>query len=314
MTRRRCSRAAILAICIAAAPLAGAWAGTTPAFDPADPGKSGYKLVFDDEFNNPGTIDWRDTRQAGFNWYLGGFFGGKTASAGALKVQNGVLTLAAADHTQIGTAGPLVHGHGWMGKVFGGGAYIEARLAFDPDQQPHPRAWPAFWSMAIEHMQGVAAGTFEHFIEDDFFEADTNSAGANSYGGAIHDWFGVYKVTCPVTHYCSFVNDGRSSFRNHVIHVATATDWRQFHIFGQLWQPASATADGHAAYYFDNKPTGDQVSWPANGNPGAAADAPFAVIDQDHLVIILETGGGQEMRVDWVKVWQKPGQADDQTR
>lgn len=282
-----------------------------PAFDPADPGRTGYKLVFDGEFPSNAVIDMGDTRQSGFEWYRGAFFGHPATPAASISIKNGVLTLAGADSTQIATAAPNGMPQGWVGKVFGGGFFIEARIAFNPAAPPHKTQWPAFWSMAIEHMAGTALDTFEHYIEDDFFENDTVWAGANSFGGAMHDWFGVYKQTCPGKAYCSFSNDGDLGLDNFVIHVPPTTNWRQFHVFAQLWTPATPQQNGAVQYYFDNAPTTDRITWPYAATP--AQVAPFGIIDQDHLVIILSTGGGQTMQVAWVRIWQKPADADDWT-
>ncbi len=280
-------------------------------FDPADPGRSGYKLVFDGEFRSSAVIDMGDTRQSGFDWYRGAFFGHAATPASSISISNGILTLAGDHNTQIATAAPNGLPQGWAGKVFGGGGFIEARIAFAPTDQPRKTQWPAFWSMAIEHMAGTAPGTFEHYIEDDFFENDTGFAGADSYGGAMHDWFGVYKQTCPGKAYCSFSNNGDLGLDNFVIHVPPTTDWRQFHVFAQLWTPATPRHEGSVQYYFDNMPTTDKIIWPYAATP--AQTAPFGIIDQDHLVIILSTGGGQTMQVAWVGIWQQPGKADDWT-
>ncbi len=283
----------------------------TGAAPPFNPSTSGYHLVFEDEFNTATTIDLADSRAAGFNWYLKGFFGGRVTPAQDIKVANGILTLSAPDRAVLASAAPVRKGSGWHGKVFGGGFYIEAQIAFDPVQPAHLRAWPAFWSMAIEHLQGIRPGTYEDYIEDDIFEDDTaHFAGAATYGGAIHDWYGVHDKTCPGQQYCDMTNNGSSAFQNFVIHAPPTTDWRQFHDFGQLWVPATTGHAGFVQYYLDGRPTRDIVTWP----PGrVASPAPFGVMDQDHLVIVLSTGT-QTMQVDWVKIWQKPSGAKNETR
>jgi len=279
-----------------------AWANHPPAFNPVDPAKLDYKLVFDDEFNTTKTIDLTDSRDPGFNWYLGQFFGHATTVARDISVNHGILTLNAPTYAQVSTAAPLHAGTGWVGKTFGGGFYIEARIAYLPSATELPDGHPSFWSMAIEHMQGKPPGSFEHFIEDDFFEDDTAYfAGPDSYGGALHDWYGLYRRSCPSRPFCDLSNDGHSAFDNAVIRMQPRTDFTKFHVFGQLWQPASAGHAGFVQYYFDNKPTHDRVTWP---HSGPASLAPFAVIDHDHLVIILDTGDNHPMQVDWVRLWQ----------
>ncbi len=279
---------------------------------PFDLAKSGYKLVFDDEFNSLKTIDMAESRDPGFNWYRGAFFGRKATQAADITISNGILTLTDPDVAQIATAAPLHAGPGWTGNAFGGGFYIEARIAFQPAPAPAKHAHPAFWSMAIEHLQGTAAGTYEHFIEDDFFEDDTRFPTApKTYGGAMHDWYGVYRQTCPAAQFCDIANDGMSAFDNFRIQTQASTDFRQFHVYGELWVPASNHRNGFVQYDFDNAATTDRVTW-ALGS--FASPAPFGIIDRDHLVIILGTGSGEAMHVDWVRLWQIPAQADDETR
>ena len=90
-----------------------------------------------------------------------------------------------------------------MGIAFGGGGYFAFR--FDPQDviKNSFKGWPSWWSMAIEHMSGMATRQwpgqqkgYEHFIEADFFEYDLSdyviSGRWNYFGEALHDWFGLY--------------------------------------------------------------------------------------------------------------------------
>jgi hypothetical protein len=59
-----------------------AWA----AFDPNNPGASGYTLVFNENFPNASSIDLSDTRAPGFNWYIHRFFTNDTMPAYGFSV------------------------------------------------------------------------------------------------------------------------------------------------------------------------------------------------------------------------------------
>ena len=173
--------------------------------------------------------------------------------------------------------------------------------------------------MAVEHLAGKGASQwpgqpagYEHFIEDDFFEYDTMWAGAATYGGAVHDWYGKWKETCPS--FCSIANaGGPSGLNNFVIHVPAGTDWTLFHTFGQLWIAGNSANGnrGYLQYYFDGQPTSDKISWLDVYGPEVPPPSGsniFSIIDKQHLALVLGTGAHQSVSVKRVRVWQLPGQ------
>lgn len=281
-----------------------------------------YQLTFNDEFEHPTTIDLNDTGAPGFHWYRRQFFGGKPTPGGAnITVANGILTLGGRGQPGgwLNTAAPAPGKEGWTGQVFRHGGYFEARLRFDPHAQPtatSPNAWPAFWSMAIEHMAlkgadqwpGQPAG-YTHFIEPDFFEYDTRWLPDNTaYGGAVHDWYGIYNH--PEPGFKQVANCGgasRTRFENFVIKVPAGNDFAQWHTFGCLWVPAMAGTEGYLQFTFDGQNTTDRVSW-----AGSPQDPPprepwqFSILDQQGLVLLLAAGENWPIEVDWVRVWQTP--------
>src|SRR5262249_36182692 len=119
----------------------------------------------------------------------------------------------------------------------------------------------------------------------------------NYFGGAIHDWFGVFSdgynvVTLPH----SVV----------VRKVPLKTDFTQYHRYGFLWVPATASKNGYAEHYFDDQKIGWAVAWSQYTNQAPPPRPPwtFGVIDNNHLVLILGTGIGEPMTVKSVNVWQ----------
>jgi len=281
-------------------------------FNASDPASSGYRLAFADEFDSLKTIDLDATGTPGFKWYTKQFFGGKTTPSSCLLVHKGVLTIEGDVNGtgSIETAAPAHNSDGYVGAVFGGGAYFEARIAFDRAQANSKIGWPAFWSMAIEHMalkgksqwDGQDPG-FERFIEVDFFEDDTSSwAGTDTYGGAVHDTFGKWTKE---KGFSMVSND------NFVVKVPSGTDFGKFHLYGCLVTPATVSNrwSGFIQYYFDGLPTSDIMTWSGNKGPGSpppSGDQKFESTDSAHLNVILGSGPGQKMRVDYVHVWQIP--------
>jgi hypothetical protein len=231
-------------------------------------------------------------------------------------VSNGVLTItngtASQLNYQIATAFPASSAAGWSGHSFGGGAYFEVSLSFDASGVMTANGWPSFWSAAIEswankgaaQWPGQATG-YDHAIEDDFFEYDDPSTGANVYGAALHDWYGIYKATCAPSAYCSKNNT------NAPIHTPTTTDWSQFHTISQLWvSGATNCGNGYVQNYFDGQLM-SKVTWVDSGagTPPPTGSFTFSIIDQDHLNIVLGSGLNQPLQVDYVHVWQLPSAA-----
>ncbi len=299
------------------------------AFNPANPAASGYALVFDDEFNSINTIDVNNTGAPGFNWYASSFVSGPT-SAGNIQVANGALTLLQSNNNfsyGIGTAGPASNADGFVGRAFGGGAYYEASVKFNPaNVNPATTNWPSFWADSLEvwvsnslhnaQWPGQAAG-FKNFVEDDFFEYDLGTTGA--YNGALHNWYGQVGQ-CGGGWYCDINNNpqggngGTSGFTTGTPSVPAGTDWTQYHTIGSLWVAGNA-ANGNHGYiqrYFDGVPNTDRVTWvgPPNANPPPTGQAQFSVMDQQHMVVALGTGTTNNIgfTIDWVHVWQIPGQ------
>lgn len=312
----------------------------TGAFNPSNPAASGYSLVFDDEFNSISTVDVNNSGATGFNWYTRNFFGGFT-TAGRISVSGGALSLSNSDNhigLDLATVAPAANADGFVGRAYGGGAYFEARLKFNPAAvNPGATGWPSFWSNSIEiwvnngrwnanwpGQTPVSSGGpnsgYNHFAELDFLEYDLGTTA--QFNNAFHDWYGV-KNQCGGGWYCDINNNpnggngGASSFTNGQPFVpGGAPDWSQYHTIGQLWVAGNAANgfNGYVQGYFDNVPTTAKVTWkgPPNANPPPVGTAQFSIIDQQHMAVVLgtDTSGNTQYTVDWVHVWQIPGQGN----
>ena len=293
-------------------------------FDPMKPAKFGYRLAFDDEFDDFSGINLSDAQdpRPGFRWYARLFpVWGYMSPPEAFSLANGVLTIAGG---QIGTAAPARNAAGYVGTTFADGAYFEARIAFDHDLVKfNPDApitkenwWPSFYSIPLEYLTerarwpGQPEG-YVHFGEDDFFEAWLQG---DRYGGAVHDWYG--RLGCnnaaALGGYCDIGNDGSSpglAPNNVAIFVPSGTDWRQFHVIGQLWVSGAHTPDhrGFVQFYFDGQPTSDRIEWRndgTDGTPPPSGDTLFSILDRDHLVVYIGSPATVPLKVDWVHVWK----------
>lgn len=301
---------------------------------PAAALSAGYdRLVFIDNFSSIKTIDVGATNKPGYKWYATQWFGGGVTPQQNISVDDSVLTLggsapgAAAIETAIASQNPPYY----AGTVFDHGAYFEASMAFDPALGVNGNSWPAFWALSIEHIYdsvyqpaeqwpGQVKG-YAHFPELDFMEACCGGkhsyAGQKLYYGTIHDWSGVIHNNAWENNAWRNIQNGNNGF------VVGPVDWNQFHTYGCLWVPASNGKPGYAQWFFDNRP-GPIIYWkgsignpplPGQGPPGSAsvftpstpdqAAPTYAIIDQQHLAVVLDTDPNWPMRVAWVKVWQK---------
>jgi hypothetical protein len=311
----------MLTIALGAHPLAGASGEQAPPQASA----AGYDHnTFNSNFRND--LDLKDSRSSEHKWYLAKWFGWRKTEPTELHSDSeGALTLTSGGDTSNYTIGSAadIKGTGsdnWIGTAFGGGGYFEAEFKFDPKLAMLPGAvgFPAWWLDPVEHTRSGPIKTqwrgqpqgYEHFVEVDILEYNQwKHSPPNVYSGAVHEWYGLYKKTCPQS-FCQVTNyDHSSKFEGYQIATPVGTDFRQYHKYGILWVPATEHTEGYLQYYFDGKPTGDRLSWtqfkdepppPSKTTPWA-----FGVLDRQHFVLILGTGNNQPMTVKSVNVWQK---------
>jgi hypothetical protein len=85
-------------------------------------------------------------------------------------------------------------------------------------------------------------------------------------------------------------------------------NFRQFHTYGFLWVPATATTRGYMDAYFDGHVIGHRVYWTkytSQAPTPVGKTWAFGRIDQEHLFFILGTGVGEPFTVKSVNVWQR---------
>ena len=260
-------------------------------------------------------VDIANTAKSAFKWYPYNFFGAHTKLDSIGLNSNGSVTLSGdttGPNGELATASSSTRTPGgFVGTAFGGGGYFEATLKFDPQDviKNNFNGWPSWWSMAIEHMANLNTSQwleqpkgYQHFIEAGIFEYDLKDyvgrGKLNYFGGALNDWFGL-------------PSGGRYSLVSHpysvvIREVPLNTDFTQYHRYGFLWVPATATRVGYAEHYFDGRRVGIRIAWRqyTNQEPPPRPPWMFSIIDHDHLVLILGTGPNEPMTVRSVNVWQ----------
>jgi hypothetical protein len=273
---------------------------------PAPALANGYTLNTYSSNFSPSKIDSGHTYASGFQWYDFNFLGysdvvSYTTGPGHITISqtqnNGNAGIASAGQNGLGT---------WVGTAFGGGAYIQAIIKFDPSSINTANGWPAFWSMSIEHLKsstsaatqwpGQATG-YMHFVELDEFEAYAPDA-----IGALHDWYGTYQIggTCGDDILCNVQSAPWST-------LLTNQNWNVYQTVGVLWIPATVSTNGSATWYLNGVQVGQQT-WTQYTTqpppPGGGATWTFGLIDQQHIVLILGTGTSPPITVQSVNVWQ----------
>lgn len=260
------------------------------------------------------TVDMADVGKSGFAWYSWHFFGYHLDINEVTLNRDGSVTLEGnpdSANAELATATVAKTAAGFVGTAFGGGAYIEAVLKFNPVSvvAAQMKGWPSFWSMAVEHLvqnneqwQGKPQG-YAHFIEPDFFEFDVEPSAACCYGATMHDWYGVYQVTCPGSAFC----DTHPPYSQVKKQVPQHTDFSQYHRYGFLWIPATNTRSGSVKFYFDGEQIGVETRWTQFTNQLSTPIGQswqYGILDRQHLVLILGTGAREPMTVQSVTVWQ----------
>lgn len=302
-----------VALAVSGAACAGNLRPAGGSLVPAAARSAGYTLnTFSTNSSfNATTVDRSITNGTGFQWYYWNYFGATPAATQAVPNADGSITVNNAVGTLNGalvSAAAIAGAPYYVGTAFGGGAYIEAEVAFDANSVDMSTGWPSWWTMALEHLDndhgdqwtGQAAG-YQHFIEVDTFEYN-RKRGSNTYGGSLHDWYGIFNVTCQA--FCAADSDFASGTKA----VPPQTDWSLYHRIAMLWVPATSGSSGSVTFYFDDEPMGSPVTYSQfTGQappPGGAAAWTFGILDQQHLVLIFGTGSSTPIKVRSVNVWQ----------
>lgn len=260
----------------------------TPANLPSPARTSGFtSLVFNDEFTSVDTIDLTGQGDHRKQWFTDRPFGWGRTPGGDLSVKDGVLTInqtTPSHNFAISTSSAA----GRTGRGFHYG-YFEARIAFDPRHARTSPGFPAFWG--VSHGQVLGADK-PRSSEIDFFEAysDGHATFEDQYTGTVHDFIIRPKQV------------DRASWGNNS-HRLPGFQWNEFQTYGCLWEP------GKISWYLNGKLMHVQrYSADASPTPNPQNYAPgiFSELDTDKTGqnVILGSGIGYPMRVDWVRVWQ----------
>jgi hypothetical protein len=275
-------------------------------------------------------VDMNLTRNSGFQFYLNGttFYPDTKPSHVSLNA-DGSVTLTGSNigdgvgSSTISSVGCNIGGEDvsdWKGTAFGGGAYFEATLSFDPDNingVNGANGFPAWWADPVEHIAESSVNSdnwknqpqwFVHFTELDFFEYNAweQDGCLYTYNGTVIDWSGIWTGS----NYPTVLQNSH----NRRIQLPPTVDFSQPHRYGFLWVPAAPAIPGYFQWYFDGLPTSARVSYdyydPINPPPPPAeASSPwlYGVADSHHYQLFLNPDGRGSLTIHALDVWQASG-------
>lgn len=270
-------------------------------------------LAFDTEFTSPNasTIDFNNTKAAGYQWYLGGPWPNSTNYTSVTQAWRvapqqvgsnftysggGLAMLGDSAGTYFGLSlmtSAYTSGSSHVGTTFTPGGLFCASLKFDGTlMRSGQLSWPAFWSMAQEFL----AGTASEFVEADHFEAGPTGTGTwNNVYGTL-DWT-ISALVISSNHYQPNLTNANSD--------------NQYHQYCDLWITASENGGiGYKQRYFDNTYLGSgdlTYSSGAGSQPASAPSNPngvYSIAESQHFPLILSSWPGLTDYWQYVRVWQ----------
>ncbi len=280
-------------------------------FDPSNPASSGYALSFASDFTDASRFDLDNTGASGFDWYMDRQYWATPAPSSSVTLTPDGLVLTDTIST-CGLSG--ARGSPMVGKAWGGGAYFEAELLFDPDQVIiENRDWPAFYGLSWE-LAGDTDGVpgkpadYRHWAELDVMEY-----GVWNYRGYPADYRFFWQTVHDFYGEPPFGNIENNNVSAYWAGLNTA-DIRGWHKYGALWIAGTKRAPGSIQAYFDNQPAAGPasnglVTYPyGKGHivPPSSQTA-YSIFDQTHFALVVQSSLAAPMIVRSVNVWQLAG-------
>jgi hypothetical protein len=246
-------------------------------------------------------VDMTGTFASGFQWYLFNFFGSTPTAANITINGDKSITIGQGGNTYnatLSSAGYLSGSPNFVGTAFGGGAYIQAVIKFNPPAYAGP-GFPAFWANALESNLGTSqwpgqAAGYGHSIEADILEYYEGqfSAPLNQYSASLIDWYG----------------SSGNKYGVGTVYTVPQASFSNYNTVAMLWVPATATADGYVNYYWNGSLVSSksytQLTNADQPPPSVGTPWAFGIIDQGHLVIETGSNSTYPITIQSVNVWQ----------
>jgi beta-glucanase (GH16 family) len=253
-------------------PVTGGTTTSNPVAPPQAVASGFSNLLFNDDFTNPSSISDGTVDAL---WYVSSpVEPSKSIKLSDLTFTNSCVTIKT-DNTGY-SADLFTYTSDDRKSFTPTRGYFEARLMYDPKGHIQGGAWPAFWLYDLTGIKTPSA----NFAELDIIEAYPKDGAATPAGQTstiittVHEWSGNSSQV--------------GNYDGNVPKLPTGFDPSQFHIYGVSWTDTDVT------WYIDNvKYTSSPIG------PGTK----FPSMTNAKMVVILGTGKGWPMTVDWARVW-----------
>ncbi|MBO5928846.1 MAG: family 16 glycosylhydrolase, partial [Clostridia bacterium] len=251
-------------------------------------------LVFSDDFKTLDTIDVDCTGGYGYKWYTQRPYGAKDMlPTDYVLTENGVRLQQEIPSFNWGfcTLDPKT-GVGW-GYQFG---YLEVRLKVAANRViPDTKGSPAVWSFPPEKVLNDFDDGPHTWVEMDWMEYWGN----NKFTTCFHDsLFVESQETCRID------NTNISAF---------GLGDEQWHTMGFLWRDGTLECFLDGEEYMSQYWSGEEKPYPdafvKTGEGEYTTDGAFESMDSRLLSLILGSGKGWPMEIDYITVWQGDAEA-----
>jgi hypothetical protein len=254
---------------------------TTESIAPSAGAASGYKWYWSFLVQSE-PVPWKLQMDASAGSVADAGPGASASDAGGILtlfgpgVQNGAITTVPGFALTSPDASAPPEGQGnWKHAYFE--AYLQTQIDGNPTTDQN-NGWPAFWSWSVQGLKqygyGLSTVSTPDNSEIDFFETYGTVFGQTpgNWTATMHQW--------PA----NASNDGHNN--------NTDSGW---HTYGCLW---TSTGDdqGQVRFYFDGKQVDDTVD-------SGTGQTQYS-LEQRSQFLILGSGNGWNLNVDWVRVWQ----------
>ena len=273
---------------------------TSTATPPAQAQAAGFSnLAFFDDFTDATTIAPSTSPASGYKWYWsqGGVSSSDyyTVTPGSYLGATGVLTINKSDNgynADLQTIPTRASGSQRDGTWQHG--YFEARIQFATTPPSGAgRGWPSFWTFAVQAQSPVAG---QLTAEWDILEAFLSGSVAQVFNTG-HNWMNTSTSSTGTDTYNTNGTNLQVSLQGST-EPAQPTDGG-WHTYGCLWWGDGVT--GYIQCYYDDQLVvheNGKTTFPTGQGAGLSAQ------ESDNMYMLLGTGTGWPINVDWVKVWQ----------
>ncbi len=263
------------------------------------------RLVFEDDFESPDTIDIHATGEEGYKWYVRRPYRAQPLTSEDFRVENSVLYLA--EHDSMYNYGlATIDAKSGVGFVFNKGV-LEFRVRvphYDQEMRSSKLpggGGPAVWSFPREKICDRADDYTPQWVETDWMEywGDLDLFPEGHYSITLHEVIRARENGRVIPERAQNHSLGRERHQNG-FHDA------EWHTMTFLWDD-----DLLVGYYDDNEVLRMTYGEDRMCDPlpqvkvGEQIKGAFSFMNRQELALIINGAKCNPMEIDWIRVWQR---------